>query len=448
MTTESNPKYEIKNLRLATRRHFFGQCGVGVGAIALGATEVSASGADEFQSVVVPTIANDHQFNLDYTVAHVAALLDAINPDAIIVDDYTDWLRRNCPWNAYYPEIHVALEFGRAHSIPVFGRSDAPQATLETTARNLERYNARYSDVSIVATEVRAVLDRNSARIAREYSFNSNKTDLSYLLSHVLPERRKSWSEQRRQSHDEQCRRRANQIAGVIQVNPAYKRWAVLQFWEQAARVEELLGDALSANFRPIGEYLPLSADAIEARMDFKHIAWILSGQLDEWYGMWAPQVLNGARLRHLMTRLQDLAPDDPVSAFLEARWYLLMRDFNRAEPILVRLSSILDDRKFPFPINGKWIRPPWKSVRDKAKLNLAFVYDCRGKREQALAIYRDFLEKADALSDEARAVGYVFDDIRAAIQSYVDRPYSGMPEEAFRHMLEVARPPICDTHE
>jgi hypothetical protein len=33
----SNPKSEIQNLRASTRRHFFGQCGVGVGAMALNA---------------------------------------------------------------------------------------------------------------------------------------------------------------------------------------------------------------------------------------------------------------------------------------------------------------------------------------------------------------------------------------------------------------------------
>ena len=31
------PKSEIQNLRAATRRHFFRQCGVGIGAMALGA---------------------------------------------------------------------------------------------------------------------------------------------------------------------------------------------------------------------------------------------------------------------------------------------------------------------------------------------------------------------------------------------------------------------------
>jgi hypothetical protein len=35
MSPSPNPKSEIQNLKSATRRHFFGQCGVGVGAIAL-----------------------------------------------------------------------------------------------------------------------------------------------------------------------------------------------------------------------------------------------------------------------------------------------------------------------------------------------------------------------------------------------------------------------------
>src|SRR5262245_21435338 len=35
MTTDPNLQSEIRNLQPSTRRHFFGQCGVGVGAIAL-----------------------------------------------------------------------------------------------------------------------------------------------------------------------------------------------------------------------------------------------------------------------------------------------------------------------------------------------------------------------------------------------------------------------------
>src|SRR5436309_1965522 len=35
MRSDDNQKSEIQNLKFSTRRHFFGQCGVGLGAIAL-----------------------------------------------------------------------------------------------------------------------------------------------------------------------------------------------------------------------------------------------------------------------------------------------------------------------------------------------------------------------------------------------------------------------------
>lgn len=426
-------------------RHLCFQVATFLVALAVqGQEPAGTAGGHAPQIVIVPTIGNDHQFNLDYTVAHLAALLDKIEPDALIVDDYTDWLRRDCPWNAIYPEIHVALEYRHQRSITIFGLSDSPTTTFDTTSKNLEAYNKRYSDPKVVAREVRGVLDRGSSRIAREYSFATNKTDLPFLLQHFFPQREKKWPQERHEWNDRQGQRRADQIERVNRANQAHRRWAVLQPWEQAGRVERLLADRSGIRPTPVGNYLPLSSDAIAARMDIKHTAWILSGLLDEWWGMWAPQTFNGTRIRELLSKLKELSPDDPSTLFLEARWSLANRDFEAATSHLKRLVAMPDDATFPFPMNGKWIRPPWRSVRDKSKLNLAFVHDYQGEREKALALYRELLQKGAALNDDARALGYTYDDIQSVIQSYTERPYSGMPNEAFRHLLTVAQRPRC----
>src|SRR3972149_11147655 len=72
---------------------------------------VPGAGSSRAQSVqqliVVPTLANDHQFDLDYTIAHLEALLDRIKPDAILVDDYSDWLSKGCLWPGGPPRDHT-----------------------------------------------------------------------------------------------------------------------------------------------------------------------------------------------------------------------------------------------------------------------------------------------------------------------------------------------------
>lgn len=392
--------------------------------------------------VVVPTLRNDHQFNLDYTVAHLTALLDAINPDAVVVDDCTDWLRRGCPWNAMLPEVHVALDYVREQSLPVFGTRATAERTYEADAKVAEKYRRTYPDAEAVAGAARRVLDLTTARIARDYSFAGERRDLQILVTRILPSKRGEWAERERDFHTTEGRRVAAEIERLVAGNSSHRRWAVLLRWEQALLVQDALREQKAVRVASATDYLPLKPGGLEKRMDYKHTAWVVAGVLDEWYGMWAPQVFPRERVGALLARLKRLSPQEPATAFLEARWLMQNRDYGEAEQILKRLIENAGDAKFPFPINGKWIRPPWSSVRDKAKLNLAFVYDYKGERDKALKLYRELLEKGDQLNDEARAQGYIYDDIKAVIESYTKKPYTGMPEEAFRHFPIMARVP------
>jgi tetratricopeptide (TPR) repeat protein len=149
--------------------------------------------------------------------------------------------------------------------------------------------------------------------------------------------------------------------------------------------------------------------------------------------------------MARLLARLKGLAPDDLATQFIEARWLMRNRDYENAESILVKLVEDAGDARFTFPLNGKWIRPPWTSVRDKSKLNLAFVYDVRGERAKALMLYAELLELGDGLNTEAHALGYIYDDIRHVIESYTRVPYTGLPEEAYRHFPQMTGIPVCD---
>jgi hypothetical protein len=218
----------------------------------------------------------------------------------------------------------------------------------------------------------------------------------------------------------------------------------VLLWWGHALIVEEMLKTDTLLNVTPLSGFLPVPADVIQRRLDAPHLAWILSGVLDEWYGMWAPQAFSTERIAALLQRLTTIAPGAPVTKFLTARWLMQSRGFDSAAVILRELAVSGNEGVMPFPIVGKWIRPPWSSVRKKATLNLAFVHDYQGRRDSALVLYEELLADGNRLNDEARAAGYVYDDIRAVIESYTRKPYTGMPEEAFRHLRLTAQIPGC----
>ena len=394
--------------------------------------------------VVVPTLGTDHQFDLDYTVAHVAALLDAIAPDALAIADVTDWLRADCVYRAVLPENHIAFSYAHERSIPIWGTRTPPSPSeYEETVEWIHAENERYASPGTVEREYRVLLDEDAARIAREFSFNRDPQTLRSLLRSGFAARAATWTPTQREATLSAARRIVDSLVPLILANPQ-RRWAVLLPWGDALGAAELLRAQSGVRYRPVDEFLASADSALPKRMDAGSISWILSGVLDEWYGMWAPQVFPAQRIAALLSQLQALAPRDPSTRFLEARWLLRNRDFKAAESVLVDLVADAGDARFPFPINGKWIRPPWSSVQKKAKLNLAFLYDLRGDRDGALRLYHELLAAPD-LDAEARAAGYVYDDIRWVIESYTRLPFTGGPEEAFRHYrFTVAIPPCA----
>src|SRR5687768_8355761 len=105
---------------------------------------------------VVPTLGNDHQFNLDYTVAHLGALLDAIAPDAVVIPDFTDWLGAGCVFGASAPEHHVALDYAQRHAATIWGTRTRPSpAAYERDARSARVHNERYDSAHAVARDYR-----------------------------------------------------------------------------------------------------------------------------------------------------------------------------------------------------------------------------------------------------------------------------------------------------
>ncbi|OFW20126.1 MAG: hypothetical protein A3G21_03770 [Acidobacteria bacterium RIFCSPLOWO2_12_FULL_66_21] len=396
--------------------------------------------------VIVPTLGTDHQFDLDYTVAHLAAVLDAVAPDAVIVEDYTDWLRADCVYQTAAPENHVAIQYARSHHIPIWGARDRPSpGDYEASLAAARRLSEQYATREAVERDYRRVLERTTARIAREFSFSPEPQTLRYLLRSGFAHRAAARTSAQQDAITSAGRSLNESVRSLVGAHPQLRRWAVVAWWGRAMALDDVLRTDAAIRRRPVTEFLTAADRALPARMDSLHISWILSGMLDEWYGMWAPQVFPTNRIAGLLRRLEALAPADPTTRFLNARRLMQNRDYSAAESILAGVVADAGDARFPFPVNGKWIRPPWSSVRRKAMLNLAFVYDLRGDRDGAQRLYRQILTAGDELDSEARAGGYLYDEIRSVIESYTQTPYTGLPVEAFRHYRLVAAVPACD---
>ena len=333
---------------------------------------------------------------------------------------------------------------GRIVRLQVFGTRGWPADAYAQSVRSVQADNARLRDTASAFRMVRTVLDAKAAFIAREYSGNTEPQGIERLIAGGFLKREAAFTVNQRNSAARQAANFADSVEAVIATHRLPKRWAVLAGWAQARLVSDSLRTRPGLRVIPIDSFLPLSPERIDRKLDYRNLSWILSGVLDEWYGMWAPQAFPNRRIAILLGKLEAIAPGDPVTEFLRARWFMQHRDYAAASVILARLAVRTPDTPFPFPLNGKWTRPPWNSVNRKARLNLAFIRDYNGQRDQARELYRGLLTDGDALNTDARAFGYVYDDVRSVVESYIDHPYTGLPSEAYRHLASLVRIPDC----
>jgi len=122
--------------------------------------------------------------------------------------------------------------------------------------------------------------------------------------------------------------------------HPERSRWVALLYWGTALPIQDSLRARGDIALVGVEQFLPIDPAAVDRHLDATNLGWILSGVLDEWYGMWAPQAFSGERVSAMLRRLHDVAPEDPATVFLEARWFMHQRDFEAAEPLLVNLFS------------------------------------------------------------------------------------------------------------
>src|SRR5687767_11957607 len=96
--------------------------------------------------ILIPHIGNDHQFNLNYTVAHLLALLDAVHPDALVLYDEPEWVKQGCLWQTGNPAAHAVLNYSLEQSVPLYGVGLTAEAFTKTK-KSIEDYQKSYPDI-------------------------------------------------------------------------------------------------------------------------------------------------------------------------------------------------------------------------------------------------------------------------------------------------------------
>jgi tetratricopeptide (TPR) repeat protein len=178
-------------------------------------------------------------------------------------------------------------------------------------------------------------------------------------------------------------------------------------------------------------ELLPLSN--LEERPTLGDVYWLLSRHLDGIDMEWNRQQHDWRRTHELLQRALSEAPDSAVTRYFQARWDWWMGNAGKAEKGLQELTELDPDFAFPFPINSIWQWPPLSSVRAKAMFSLANLYDYRGERDKALALYGELVQLGESLNVYGHQRAFFSYNVREYIASFLEEPYCRCEEEWYR---------------
>jgi len=173
------------------------------------------------------TLGWDHQKNLDFTVAHLMALLKKIHPDVLVVMDYTDWLEAGHAVMDGLPEPHVALEYAGAHSVTLLGTRARYDRTIQSAREALElthNYSSYLSYSEAAARDYRPILDKTAALVSRQYSYNAVPQDLGTLMKDTFPRWKSDWSPRMRERVIARSQETAQRITGLLVERNSKKR--------------------------------------------------------------------------------------------------------------------------------------------------------------------------------------------------------------------------------
>ncbi len=387
------------------------------------------------QVMVIASLHNNHLIYPHYGPQHVRALLEKFQPDAVAVENDRGWHEQQRLTFPFMVEVYVAMDWARDHGAPTYG--------IDWSEQTFARDEPDSSGVSELAEkilagdpETRTAIARGARSFTRQVAsiiYSDIRQDVLYMHTSDIKQGMKameSWPARVRDGLDERDQHIADNVLAVVKEEHVQKLAIVIGGGHEPG-LRRRLSNEPGVEWVDTEELLPLTA--LEEEATLSDVYWLLSRHLDGLDMEWDRQKLDWRLTYDLLQKALSEAPDSAVTRYFQARWDWWMENDRAAETGLQELLELDPDFAFPFPINSIWQWPPLSSVRAKAMFSLANLYDYRGERDKALALYGELVQLGESLNVYGHQRAFLSYDVHGYIESFLEEPYCRCEEEFIR---------------
>lgn len=371
-----------------------------------------------------------------FSPAHIRGLLTKMDLTALcLVQLGADWIQtEGIP--TYPQEHYAALTWALRRNVPVYGvswassaRDTLPPLRMSDTS-SLLRPGNRFNEFR----EARRVADLWDAAQA----FGEDPNDLESWQRRELPMQVLEWPYE-----DSTAVQRGDRIADNIRtVVGKYvgQRIAILSSTAWYLPLKRRLESSGLVRVVPALAFFPLEPDRIAAEQYPDDAVLLLGTNLDDWRTLALPQSRNHQRTKELLDRLRLERPGSPITRYYEARWKMLLGDFDGARILLQTIARADTATRLPYVADPRWSWPPFRTYEQKARFYLAVAHDVAGQRDAAVVEYRHLLSlPADQLVVPA-FTGARRIDLRPYLETFLRTPFAGGLFEGYRAVLAMGR--------
>ncbi len=430
---------------------------------------VEPASQEPTEVVLIATLHADHLLKPNYSLTHIRALLDKIDPDAVGIETYPGESDpdpehqgdREHIGIGRMPESDVAVSWGLQAGVPVHGVTWADESLMESQQERMLR-NARLH-LSRPKEELEALFferqfPRGVAMEARKVFGEDYQVswgppqermtgELSdYGVDYIHSEGvmaddailREQLNEEAWRSMEERDDRIAELILELARQHPG-GRIAVIHGAAHYIPQVRRLSERSEVRVIPTTEFLPLSEDELESAWHRDDAIMMLGRSFDVGVARGAPHAVDHHRTKEQLERLAEAEPDSAATFYYRARWKMLFYDWEAAGPLLEQVREKDSETPLPYRVAQSWRWPPLPNFRALATFALANLYDMQGDHAAAVPYYRELLELETEWPFRLRQSPAVYVDLRAYLESLIAEPYQGGPREIFR-IIEAYR--------
>jgi tetratricopeptide (TPR) repeat protein len=385
--------------------------------------------------MIIAGVHEGHLVYPHYGPHHVRALLRKFQPDAVGVENDRDWHGQQKLVFPFLVELYVAMDWAMDNGIPAYG-IDWQEQTLSQSEPDSSGRSEFSQSVLAGDPEARNQIARGADSHTRQMSsivYSDIRQDALYMHTSDIVQflkRFERWPAEWREPLEARDQHIADNVLAVVQEEHV-QRLAVVIGGGHLPGLHRRLSEEPGVEWVDATELLPLSD--LEVEVTLGDVYWLLSRHLDGIDMEWHKQQHDWRRTHDLLQRALSEAPDSAVTRYFQARWDWWMGNDRKAETVLQELTELDPDFAFPFPINSIWIWPPLSSVRVKAMFSLANLYDYRGERDKALALYGKLVQLGESLNVYGHQIAFTSRDVREYIESFLEEPYCRCAEEWYR---------------